>query len=1289
MAKFSLNDIDGGYDVPQAAQSAPQPAPTKTGNKFSLSDIEGGYTTPVASSTPAGIPQPTGSPAPVSTGSQGQPGGATESPSMLDKIRSFVKDTEILPVNKGAPTKEASPTGKYLGGLMDNFVGNVQKDIGMLATAKAKTREWAGIDGLLIKNEALKSFGNEAIKTGADQAAEAMKHLGAVSGFLSTPSGMMTAAGGGALALTARATALGVAAAEGVSLTAPKLAWETVKNLGRMTPSLLAMGATGAGADYALNKTVVQPAWPVHENEKGEPIINTPEDAENYAMNSMIRGLGGMVTGGITSLAAKGTKYLMNANSLANRLNRINLDAGDPLGKMADFAKSSQTVAKEFGSIHANSTANHEGLVHSDIMNLNTDTAKNIDKFMGELSTQSTPVTPEQVAKLKALGDHVKTLYTANEDGTFSNVPAKEMHDNIGAIINNYKEGNYGPGVIKEFADNIVNNNILGKTGSPLYEAQHAYSRGEAITPELEAKIKASFDSPEQGAAAMQWLKQNGTLQGISENIKAGKVIDPEHPLMEQLKGVVFPSVSAEADFHTLLNQHNASIYAKGLDDKYATQLATVNSDTPIDLSDVSKIALEVKANPTRIAGTDDYNPAFPAKYHSSIEGEHRAQGSAMGTSFEVAHEGMKDLKVTSEDEFVNMVDKTITAMRQVNTVVHDLNGAIAGFNPLQGQTAKGETQLRRTVEGMDPLTKGIIGDGIDLTALEGLDPHNRAIVENQLKAVEGLTKPSSFRPDNYFQLLKGLRDGLIHGAGANETGNLPNPTVVKFLNGAAKVLSNHINEMEEGAAVRALTHYTTMDADTAARIHQMSREDYGLKAGAQQNFQQGVGIKHSMDEGRVETKVNQTVKEILKDETSFHDWLNGQGLTQKATHGGQKISNEYKGVDSTNGEMYLDQLARSFPDNEGLQKKILSMKTGELQNYSLNNATLNHKILTVAAKEHPEYFEEGLSSKLGAPALDHIIEVAGKSNSFAAAVGANPRIAKLLYGDKGNLRTHAEVGQILVNAPGSANIGSNDEIREMLKRLQGYKGLEDVHSWAMDAAAGAYHTARIEINKAQGGNEEAVKKALEGWMSNDRPVTPSLAFKNPAADIPAFKIPVFFHGGKDMRTSSVAIKNDLEQQIGHIRKSDINTSPEQRAKDIITLAEAVKPVGIGKQYVPAIKQTSDQSEEAVQRMTTAAIDAQAAKTKLEWAKKFTKDTVFGNALGYAFGTHSMVENLALGLMMDKSGMTGKRKMAEKITESVRTAANLKRLGELSKQRTLNSAGVAGATMVGSELNRR
>lgn len=1281
MAKFSLNDIDGGYDVPQAAQSAPQPAPTKTGNKFSLSDIEGGYTTPVANSTPAGIPQPTGSPAPVSTGSRGQPSGATESPSMLDKIRSFVKDTEILPVNKGAPTKEASPTGKYLGGLMDNFVGNVQKDIGMLATAKAKTREWAGIDGLLIKNEALKSFGNEAIKTGADQAAEAMTHLDPVSGFLSTPSGMMTAVGGGALALTARATALGVAAAEGASLTAPKLFLETVKNLGRMTPSLLAMGATGAGSDYMLNKTVVQPAWPVHENEKGEPIINTPEDAENYAMNSMIRGLGGMVTGGITSLAAKGTKYLMNANSLANRLNRINLDAGDPLGKMADFAKSSQTVAKEFGSIHANSTANHEGLVHSDIMNLNTDTAKNIDKFMGELSTQSTPVTPEQVAKLKALDDHVKTLYTANEDGTFSNVPAKEMHDNIGAIINNYKEGNYGPGVIKEFADNIVNNNILGKTGSPLYEAQHAYSRGEAITPELEAKIKASFDSPEQGAAAMQWLKQNGTLQGISENIKAGKVIDPEHPLMEQLKGVVFPSTSAEADFHTLLNQHNASIYAKGLDDKFATQLATVNSDTPIDLSDVSKIQHEV------VHGSLDIDPAtgkrppnFSTTHAEGSIAEQKAQGNAMGVMFEVANKAMADEKLTSPTHWDDILKSTAEIASKVSTIVRGVTGPVAGYSPGQGVNASMEGSILAAIGKGDAATRA---------TLPNMDQHSSDLLLDAEGLIVGLTRPNALAPKSFFEQLKAARDSIHATAGINETGSKPNMVAVQRLTEAETILSKFISEQEDLAATRGFKAHTSMtDGDIENAIN-LSRGSYGDKKGAEENFKQGIGNKYSMDKGRRATNVSMNVDGILADERSFHDWLNGLGLSHKATDAGVSLAKLYKQVDSDSGENFLGQLKTAFSGNDKIHSQVTSMEQNELQGHLQTNSMLNYKILTLAAKEHPEYFNGGkVDSELGGPAIERILAESNKMKSFAAAVRANPMISKLLYGDKGNLRTHAEVGQILVNAPGSANIGSNDEIREMLKRLQGYKDLEDVHNWMMDAAAGGYHTARAEINKAHGGNEESVKKTLEGWMSKDRPVTPSLVFENPADGV-AFRIPVFFRDGKDMRTSSVAIKNDLEQQIGHIRKSDINTSPEQRAKDIITLAEAVKPVGIGKQYVPAIKQTSDQSEEAVQRMTAAAIDAQAAKTKLEWAKKFTKDTVFGNALGWAFGTHSMVENLALGLMMDKSGVAGKRKMAQKITESVRTAANLKRLGELSKQRTLNSAGVAGATMVGSELNRR
>ena len=70
MAKFSLSDIDGGYDVPQTTQATPQSAPAKTGSKFSLSDIDGVYTTPVANSTSADIPQPTGSPVPVSTGSR-------------------------------------------------------------------------------------------------------------------------------------------------------------------------------------------------------------------------------------------------------------------------------------------------------------------------------------------------------------------------------------------------------------------------------------------------------------------------------------------------------------------------------------------------------------------------------------------------------------------------------------------------------------------------------------------------------------------------------------------------------------------------------------------------------------------------------------------------------------------------------------------------------------------------------------------------------------------------------------------------------------------------------------------------------------------------------------------------------------------------------------------------------------------------------------------------------------------------------------------------------------------
>jgi hypothetical protein len=166
-----------------------------------------------------------------------------------------------------------------------------------------------------------------------------------------------------------------------------------------MTPALGVATGFGVTSDYVLNKKVIQPTWPVHEDEKGQPIINNEQDAENFAINSALRGLGGMATGVIMSGAAGGVKWLMNRDSLANKINRVNLAEGDPLGKMVDFAKNSQTLAKDHGSIHANSTTNPENMTHTDIMRLNRDTAKNVDNFMGELSTQTTPVTTEQVAK--------------------------------------------------------------------------------------------------------------------------------------------------------------------------------------------------------------------------------------------------------------------------------------------------------------------------------------------------------------------------------------------------------------------------------------------------------------------------------------------------------------------------------------------------------------------------------------------------------------------------------------------------------------------------------------------------------------------------------------------------------------------------------------------------------------------------------------------------------------------------------------------------------------------------
>jgi hypothetical protein len=260
-----------------------------------------------------------------------------------------------------------------------------------------------------------------------------------------------------------------------------------------------------------------------------------------------------------------------------------------------------------------------------------------------------------------------------------------------------------------------------------------------------------------------------------------------------------------------------------------------------------------------------------------------------------------------------------------------------------------------------------------------------------------------------------------------------------------------------------------------------------------------------------------------------------------------------------------------------------------------------------------------------------------------------------------------------------------------MLKNLQDYsmdggktKPLKGLHEWMIDAARGSYSTARAKINRGEG-SEETVKKSLETWFSAPRAVEPAMAFPNPAEGL-EFQNPMFFHKGEDMRKMGEPAKKGVTTLIGEIKDADKNISPEDRALAIEKLAEKVKPIGVGKEYVSSAQENTRQQEEAIQKLAASAIQEASAKSKLGKILKLGKNGIFGGVLGTAFGVHSMIENLSA---IAGTGMLGRGRMEAEIQQAVSTAANLKRLSEATKQRTLSGAAVAATAAAGSELNRR
>jgi len=1280
MSKINfINDLSGGTigaaagSTPQATstQSTPQP---KAGLNLA-SGLSGGTIGEAVGSTQQ-PPLASSESADSSQSQQLSTKGRTSPNPNLEGITNIMSQA-LLHAAPGAGDQlvpeNANPLLKYIGGAIDNLKGNIKKDIGM----------GASIAGKIVDSQVLKDVGAGAIKSGVDQAAQASQSIDPVTGFIMSPSGLMMAGGIGGLFRGATLGAEAAAANAGLSLSTPKLAWETIKNVGKMTPALATMGVAGVGSDYMLNKTIVQPHFPVHEDENGKVIINNKQDAENYAINSAMRGIGGLVTGGIMAGAASGVKYFMNKASLANKLEQMNLSYGDLLGQKTNYAKQEQDISNAFGGTHEARNIKPDELFNTEHMvgpstamggnqskldSMRQETTKNVERFVQNLSTQTTPITKDDTVKLQKLGDYLQSKYTVNPDGSTSNPAVADMHEGVQAMIRNFQEGNTGPGVMKEFADRINSSRLLEETANPLVEARKAYSLGQEPDQAYMDQISHAYGDEDKATSALAWLKKNGTLDGVNKALANGELVDDSHALSKQISELSFPSNEANADFNKLIQEHNHSVLANQLDDHLATVSSSSSPDLPVDLTRLQADVAATKIPAINPDGTS--NKSFGTSLHEGQLQEQSAQRKVGGILYGLADKGMLDPRIMPQDHVDDLIGKFGQMVKAADIATNEAP-APGSSGPVLA-TTKSAARIAKNTEMENNLANdSVLGE-------MGLGGGHKIVTTRE----------------NIIDSIKGMRDN--HQSMATLNRDNGNGTAAKLHQDQADNFNGLLQKTISGLGSQVMQSYGKMTPVEAQDLASQMAKVYAASKSSETSYRNVVKTKskHELPENAVIAHNSPEI--ILSSKENFQKWAAGQAKTQEASELGMAVGDKLMTPVRNTGKTYLEHLAETLSPSNSVDKSLLekfdAVKNKSIQGLSQAGMIQRSKLGSLAAMTKPDYLQD-TEAQFGTPAMTKIFKAADASDGLMSTMRAHPNLARVLFNDKGEIRTHADMGKILTGQAG-AGMPSNADLEGMLRGLQSYKGqdgknpLKDVHDWMMDSAKSGYYNAKQRI-LSEGGSEGVIKAKLSSWMSQPKAVTPMMAMGNPADGL-AFKDPLFFSEGRDMRKVGAEVKTKLGNLITEIQKSDSTRSPKQSAEDIIAKAKEVEPVtGVGKSYISASNLTHNDLDQKIHAMATAAISAAEAGERLSLLKKAGKAGTYGTMLGSLMGTHSMLENMAYGLGMSKMGKQGVSQTAQKIQRAFSSAGELNKLSELSKQRTLSNKAVVGATAATGELNRR
>lgn len=1280
MSKINfINDLSGGTigaatgSTPQvtSTQSTPQP---KAGLNLA-SGLSGG----TIGEAPGSTQQPPLASSESADSSQSQQlstKGRTSPNPNLEGITNIMSQA-LLHAAPGAGDQlvpeNANPLLKYIGGAIDNLKGNIKKDIGI----------GASIAGKIVDSQALKDVGAIAIKSGVDQAAQASQSIDPVTGFIMSPSGLMMAGGIGGLFRGATLGAEAAAANAGLSLSTPKLAWETIKNVGKMTPALATMGVAGVGSDYMLNKTIVQPNFPVHEDENGKVIINNEQDAENYAINSAMRGIGGLVTGGIMAGAASGVKYFMNKASLANKLEQMNLSYGDLLGQKTNYAKQEQDISNAFGGTHEARNIKPDELFNTEHMvgpstamggnqskldSMRQETTKNVERFIQNLSTQTTPITKDDTVKLQKLGDYLQSKYTVNPDGSTNNPAVADMHEGVQAMIRNFQEGNTGPGVMKEFADRINSSRLLEETANPLVEARKAYSLGQEPDQAYVDQISHAYGDEGKAKSALAWLKKNGTLDGVHKTIMEGKLIEDNPDLAKQVNELSFPSIEKNIEFNTLLEQHKYSVKASQMEDDLAVAAHTSSTDLPVDLTRLQADVAATKIPAINPDGTS--NKSFGTSLHEGQIQEQSAQRKVGGILYGLADKGMLDPRIMPQDHVDDLIGKFGQMVKAADIATNEAP-APGSSGPVLA-TTKSAARIAKNTEMENNLANdSVLGE-------MGLGGGHKIVTTRE----------------NIIDSIKGMRDN--HQSMATLNRDNGNGTAAKLHQDQADNFNGLLQNTISGLGSQVMQSYGKMTPVEAQDLASQMAKVYSASKSSETSYRNVVKTKskHELTENAVIAHNSPEI--ILSSKENFQKWAAGQAKTQEASELGMAVGDKLMTPVRNTGKTYLEHLAETLSPSNSVDKSLLekfdAVKNKSIQGLSQAGMIQRSKLGSLAAMTKPDYLQD-TEAQFGTPAMTKIFKAADASDGLMSTMRAHPNLARVLFNDKGEIRTTTEMGKILTGQAGTG-LPSNNELRAMLQGLQRYKTgkgenpLEDIHNWMMDSAKGGYYNAKQKI-LSEGGSENATKAKLDAWMRQDKAVSPVMALGNPADGL-AFKDPLYFLEGRDMRKVGDEVKTKLGNLITEIQKSDSTRSPKQSAEDIIAKAKEVEPVtGVGKSYISASNLTHNDLDQKIHAMATAAISAAEAGERLSLLKKAGKAGTYGTMLGSLMGTHSMLENMAYGLGMSRMGKQGVSQTAQKIQRAFSSAGELNKLSELSKQRTLSNKAVVGATAATSELNRR